>query len=768
MLLGIVLAPFVAALLVPLLRRVAGPRIGLLLTIIPAVLFTLLLTLLPQVNSGTTIGSAWEWVSSLGINLVLRLDSWSLLFALLVTGIGTLVLLYSHFYLGAKEDLTKYYLYILAFMGSMLGVVLAGNLIILYLFWEFTSFTSFLLIGFWSDRERSRYGAQKALLITVLGGFVMLAGFALIYLVTGSFDLAEILARRELILESPLLPYIMLLVLIGAFTKSAQVPFHIWLPNAMEAPTPISAFLHSATMVKAGLYLVGRLVPLFGGTAMWFGLVSGVGIATLVTGSLLAVKQDDLKALLAYSTISQLGLIMTLFGLGTPLAIAAAVFHLFNHAAFKGALFMVVGIIDHETGTRDINLLGGLAKQMPTTAAVTGIAAFAMAGLPPFSGFVSKELFYEATVHPEFSGWLAGLLPWLAVGASIFTFVYSMLLFFYVFFGSPRGQTPKSPHEAPALMLVGPVVLALLTIFTGLKPDFIGQSLINPAAAGILGSPVAEHYRLWHGVTTPLLMSLATIGAGAVLYLLIEPLRRLFKKVKSRVNPNRIYDWGLDLLTNGSAKLTDWYMTGFLRDYVVYIIGAFVVFVGGTYLLKVRAIDAWHFAPVNLFELLFALLFVVAVIVLILASSRVIGLIALGIVGFFIASFWVIFRAPDLALTQLIVETISLILFLLAFAHLPSYFKDLEARKKKFIDAVTATGFGVVTAGLALTAHGTRLYEPLSTYYIENSLKLGGGRNIVNVILVDFRGLDTLGEITVLSIAAMGVYALVKLRGRAR
>lgn len=768
MLLSIVLAPFVAALLVPWLRRVAGSWIGLFLTIIPASLFTVLLSILPRVNSGTTISAAWEWVSSLGINFALRLDSWSLLFALLVTGIGTLVFLYSHFYLGAKEDLTKYYLYILAFMGSMLGVVLAGNLIVLYLFWEFTSFTSFLLIGFWSNRERSRYGAQKALLITVFGGFVMLAGFALLYIVTGSFDLVEIMAKRELVLGSPLFPYILILVLIGAFTKSAQVPFHIWLPNAMEAPTPISAFLHSATMVKAGLYLVGRLFPLFSGTALWFGLVSGVGVATLITGSLLAVKQDDLKALLAYSTISQLWLIMTLFGLGTPLATSAAVFHLFNHAAFKGALFMAVGIIDHETGTRDINLLGGLGKRMPITAAVTGIAAFAMAGLPPFSGFVSKELFYEATLHPEFSGWLAGLLPWLSVGASIFTFVYSMLLFFYVFLGQPRGETPKLPHEAPILMLIGPVVLAGITIFAGLKPDFFGQSLVNPAVASIIGRPVSEHYQLWHGVTTPLVMSLATIGVGVVLYKLVEPLRRLFKGIKTKFNPNHIYDWGLDLLTNQSAKLTNWYMTGLLRDYVVYIIGAFVILVGGTYLLKVSGIQGWHFAPINLYELLFALLFAAAVIMILRASSRVIGLIALGIVGFFMASFWVILRAPDLALTQLIVETISLILFLLAFAHLPSYFKDTEPRNKKIVDAITSASFGILAAGLALTAHGTRLFESISAYYIENSLKLGGGRNIVNVILVDFRGLDTMGEITVLSIAAMGVYALVKLRRRTR
>lgn len=760
---AVVLAPFLLACLVPWLKRVVGPKIGLAVAPLPILLFLGLVSLIPEVSGGKVLTAAWNWVPSLNIGFNLRLDGWSLLFTLLVTGIGSLVLLYSHSYLNAKEDLTKFYLYILAFMGSMLGVVLADNLILLYVFWELTSFTSFLLIGFWSHRERSVYGAQKALLITVFGGFAMLSGFVLIYLVTGSFNLATVLASKDQIMASPFFPWITGLILIGAFTKSAQVPFHIWLPNAMEAPTPVSAFLHSATMVKAGLYLVGRILPLCGGTSLWFYTVTGVGALTLLTGALLAVKQDDLKAILAYSTISQLGLIMLLFGIGTPLAVAAAAFHIFNHAAFKGALFLVVGIIDHQTGTRDINLLGGLAKQMPLSAALAGIAAVSMAGVPPLAGFISKELFYEATLQTGFSGLFAGLLPVLAVGASIFTFVYSALLFIHVFFGRQRGTTPQTPQEASGLMLLGPAVLGLITVTVGLFPDFFGRLLINPAVA-VLGRGSEMHYSLWHGLTPALMMSLVTIGIGVVLYISVDKLRIWFKSIQTKINPNYFYDRGLELLISGSTRLTNWYMTGFLRDYVVYIIGAFIVIVGSTFLLKVDSIVGWSFGAVNLYEVILALLFVTAIITIVRTSSRIVGVLALGVVGFVVSTFWVIFRAPDLALTQLIVESISLILYLLVFQRLPRFIKDIEARGKKIVDVVVATGFGLTIAGLALAAHGTRLYKPISDYYIANSLDLAGGTNVVNVTLVDFRGLDTMGEITVLSIAAMSVYALIKLR----
>lgn len=766
MLFALVLAPFVLAALVPVVRKVAGPRIGLYTLPLPILLFVYLLSKTAEISQGKVIESAWEWVPSLGLSFALRLDGWSLLFTLLVTGIGSLVLLYSHFYLGPDEDLTKFYLYLLSFMGSMLGVVLSANLLLTYVFWELTSFTSFLLIGFWSFREQSRYGAQKALLITAFGGFVMLAGFALIYLVTGSLNIETVLANKGKILSSPYYPYILLLILVGAFTKSAQVPFHIWLPNAMEAPTPISAFLHSATMVKAGLYLVGRLLPILGGTELWFHTVTLVGAATMVTGALLAVKQDDLKALLAYSTISQLGLIMLLFGIGTPFSTAAAVFHLFNHAAFKGALFMVVGIIDHETGTRDINLLGGLAKKMPLSAVITGLTAFSMAGVPPLAGFLSKELFYEATLETGTMGLVSASLPWIAVGASVFTFIYSALLVLFVFFGKQRGETPKHPHEAPGLMLVGPGLLAAITVIVGLWPDLFGGSLINPAVTTITGKAYDVHYHLWHGITTPLLMSSITVALGALGYTLVGRIRAWFKSVRARVTPNYFYDQGLRLMIAGSRKLTSRYMTGLLRDYIVYILATLVTLVGYTYLIKAGGARTLQLARINPYELIMTGLLVAAALIVIRTHSRMVGVLALGVVGFLVSTLWVVFRAPDLALTQLIVETIGLILFLLVFQYLPSLSRSTEPPGKKAVNLAISAAVGILMAVLTITALGTRLYEPISAFYVENSLKLGGGRNIVNVILVDFRGLDTMGEITVLGVAAMSVFALVKLKGK--
>lgn len=501
-------APFLAALLVPFLYKlVRRIHTGWFVLFLPIILFTYFFTLIETTRNGSTVIESIPWIPSLHINVSLYVDGLSLLFALLITGIGALVILYSIFYLSnKKESLHNFYVYLLLFMGAMLGVVLSDNLIVLYTFWELTSLSSFLLIGYWHHRERSRYGAQKSLLITVFGGLAMLGGFVLLSYIGSTFSIRELIIESRQLFDQPLFIPAMLLILIGAFSKSAQFPFHIWLPDAMEAPTPVSAYLHSATMVKAGIYLVARLSPVFAFSGTWLWLVSIFGIITLLWGSFFAVKQTDLKGILAYSTISQLGLIMSLLGVGAAAlhyeqlddnlylaATVAAVFHLINHATFKGSLFMVAGIVDHETGTRDIRKLGGLMQVMPITFTVAVIGTFSMAGIPPFNGFLSKEMFLASMVHVfeldifNFTTWGA-LFPVIAWIASVFTFIYSMIILFKTFTGKLQSEKlPKQPHEAPIGMLISPIILASLVIVFGLFPNLLSATIIEPATAAKIG-----------------------------------------------------------------------------------------------------------------------------------------------------------------------------------------------------------------------------------------------------------------------------------------
>ena len=524
-----VVSPFIFAIVIPIFYKyIKKIHTGWFVLALPLILFIYFLSYLPVTSSGQVVQQSMAWVPSLGINFDLYLDGLSLLFALLITGIGTLVVLYSIYYLSkVKEKLNNFYVYLLLFMGAMLGVVLSENLILIYVFWEMTSIASALLISYWYEREKSTYGAQKSMFITVFGGLSMLGGFSLLYVMTGTFSIREIIANADVVTSSSLFLPAMILVLLGAFTKSAQFPFHIWLPDAMEAPTPVSAYLHSATMVKAGIYLVARLTAVFGGTSEWFWTVSIVGLITLIWGSVSAVRQKDLKSILAFSTVSQLGMIMSLLGVGSAAyyfnngdhalyttAILAAVFHLINHATFKGSLFMAAGIIDHETGTRDIRKLGGLLTLMPVTATISLIGLASMAGLPPFNGFLSKELFLTALVnvtdygifHLETWGILLPIIGWVA---SIFTFVYCAILFFKTFTGKfqPEKLSVKHVHEAPIGMLISPMILAVLVVLFGLFPNLIAYSLIEPAMAAILpgildqGQHFHVHISHWHGFT---------------------------------------------------------------------------------------------------------------------------------------------------------------------------------------------------------------------------------------------------------------------------
>jgi len=788
-----ILIPFLAATLIPFIyKRVPQINIGWFVLIVPIILFIGLARYIPTVSAGEQYIKTISWIPSAGIDFTTHLDGLSLIFGLLITGVGSLVILYSIYYLSARESLGHFYVYLLLFMGAMLGLIFSDNMMVLYVFWELTSISSFLLIAFWYHRKKSRYGAQKSLLITVAGGMAMLVGFIILYLMTGSFSIRENIALIGEFTDHPLFLPAMILVLLGAFTKSAQFPFHIWLPDAMEAPTPVSAYLHSATMVKAGIYLVARFTPVFGGEAVWFYAVSGVGIFTLLWGSLNAVKQTDLKALLAYSTISQLGLVMSLFGLGSAAlnpdyqadsvlytqATFAALFHLVNHSTFKGALFMVIGIVDHNVGTRDIRRLGGLMSLMPVTFSIALIGSFSMAGLPPFNGFLSKELFFEAMLTIRnlefFSIGAWGLLfPILAWIASIFTFVYSMIIVFQTFFGAHQpDRLDRKAHEAPIGMLIAPSILAVLVIIIFFFPNMIGKYLLNPAMNAIYptlskANDLTPKITFWHGFDSdPLLMTFGVIIVGTILYMLLRFWRPVYKIGPMRWNLDTLYNGLLAKLEESSSYLTNTYMTGNLRDYLVYIFSFFILGVGGIFVFTGSySFDLSNDAPITLNEYILVIVMIVAAVAILFVRSRVTAIILNGVLGYSIALFFVFFRAPDLALTQIVVETVTTALFLLCFYFLPEWKREKSSRPSKVFNAVVAVSAGILVTTIALSVQGNNMFESVSVYF-ENSYELAGGKNIVNTILGDFRAFDTMLEVVVLFIAGVGVYTLIKLKAR--
>ncbi|EUJ25924.1 Multiple resistance and pH homeostasis protein A [Listeria grayi] len=789
-----ILLPLLMAILIPIIYRFTkSVHTGWFALPIPIVLFIYFLTLIPQTINGP-ITKTMAWIPRLGIDFTVQLDGLSLLFVLLITGIGALVTFYSIFYLGKnKERLNNFYVFLLIFMTAMLGVVLSDNLIVLYLFWELTSISSFLLIGYWYHRERSRYGARKAMLITVFGGLMMLGGFIVLHLMSGTYSVHEIIGNAASLSDSPLFLPAMIFILLGAFTKSAQVPFHIWLPDAMEAPTPVSAYLHSATMVKAGLYLVARFTALFASSGVWFWTILIVGVLTILWGSVNATLKNDLKAILAYSTISQLGMIMSLLGIGAAAlhfkgnndniyiaALVAAMFHLFNHATFKGSLFMMVGIIDHETGTRDIRKLGGLLRIMPITATIAFIGTFSMAGLPPFNGFLSKEMFLEAMVditHLQLfnADALMIILPAIIWIASVFTFIYSMLIFFRTFTGQGEiKKLPKKPHEAGAGLLIPPLLLSAIVIVTGFFPNLLARPILEPAVRSImpalqnngLGENFTIHISFWHGITPALLMTFGIVIIGTLLYKwhsvwkvwLIEKTPRFFKW-------GGIYDNSLFWIESGSYRMTMWLMTGWLRTYLNYMLASFIVMV----LSAMTFTNAWNFdfsnlTKVTLIDFILVVVIIVTLVGIVFSKSRITSIILLGAMGYTISIFFVIARAPDLALTQLVIETISVVLYLLVFYFLPQFSNIEEKPKWLSIKTFLSIGVGVVVTLISLSAYNTDIFESISKYYELNAYKEAAGKNIVNVILVDFRGFDTLFETMVLSIAAIGIFIMIKLR----
>ncbi len=704
------------------------------------------------------------WMPAAGLNLAFRFDGLALLFALLILGIGLLVILYAHYYLSSKDSLGRLYAYLLLFMGSMLGVVLSENLIQLLIFWEMTSLASFLLISYWRNRQEARRGARMALTVTGAGGLALLGGIILIGQMVGSYDLSVVLASGDLIRAHPLYLPALLLVLLGAFTKSAQFPFHFWLPHAMAAPTPVSAYLHSATMVKAGVFLLARLFPALSGTIEWNVLVTGTGVATLLVGAVVALFKHDLKGLLAYSTISHLGLITTLFGIGTPLAAVAGVFHIINHAIFKAGLFMSAGIIDHECGTRDMRRINGMWKFMPHTATLAMVAAAAMAGVPLFNGFLSKEMFFAEAVgigEQVRHGWL---LPLAVTVAGAFAVAYSLRFIHDVFFNGEPIDLPRTPHEPPRWMKVPVEILVALCLLVGILPALTVEPILSVAAVAVLQGPLPEHnLALWHGFSVALWMSVGAILGGILLYIGRKPLYAFAERVEGRIDARRMFEAWLDAMVGSARWVTERLDTGSLQRQIMFFV---------LLLLGLGGIGFWSAAsplagprallPVDGVSLLaaFALL-AMAVAATIKHRHRLTALVLTGAVGLIVTLVFVKFSAPDLALTQLSVEVVTVVLLLLALYFLPARANVESSMPRRFRDLAIALAAGGGVAALTWAVL-TRPASGIADWFLENSVSGGGGKNVVNVILVDFRGYDTFGEITVLAIAALGVYALLQ------
>ncbi len=730
--------------------------------------FLLLLSQAPAIFDGAVITQTWSWLPQLGIDFSFRLDSLALLFALLISGIGTLIYIYAYYYLNPKNSLSKLYFLLMLFMAAMLGISLSNNLLILLVFWELTSISSFLLVGYWSNYEAAQRGSRMALTITGMGGLAMLGGFILLGQITGTYQIDQILTMTEQIQSHALFVPTLLLILLGAFTKSAQFPFHFWLPNAMAAPTPVSAYLHSATMVKAGLFLVARLLPIFAGAALFHNIVTFVGLFTLCMAAFFAIFKEDLKGLLAYSTISHLGLIMCLLGIGSPLAVAAAIFHIINHATFKAALFMIAGIIDHESGTRDLRKLSGLWQLLPFTATLTMITAASMAGVPLTNGFLSKEMFFTELVANLSGPVLVGSAI-VATLAGIFAVTYSIRLVHGVFFDGPLGkQVPnKNAHEPPFGMRAPATLLAFLCILVGLLPALLVEKIVNSTTQATTQNFAFEgtHLALWHGFNLPLLMSVIALAGGAVFYFSLAKggaLREIDLDPKlGRLQGRILFDLFLKNLLLNSRRFRRATETGKLQSYLLWIVIFTIGLVGFPLLsngIGSGTRELTH-APA-LAIVLWMLLFSACWMLLWFHHERIKAVLISGAVGLVVTMVFIGFSAPDLALTQITVDVVTTVLLLMSLSLLPQLTPYESSPTRRWRDAIIALGGGLGIATIAWLIM-TRDHNSISWFFLQQSIPLGGGTNVVNVILVDFRGFDTFGEITVLGIAAIGVLSLM-------
>ena len=764
--------------------RFTVTRLAWLLALAPLAAFGLLLGAVAQLGRGPALAWRFDWIPSLGLSLSLYFDHLSALFALLVTGVGTLVVVYTGYYFKSEArpwGEWRFLTYLLLFMTAMLGLVMAGDVITLFIFWEGTSVTSFLLIAYKSKDETARRGAFKSLFITGGGGIALLLGLLLLSHGAGSSDLSAILTSGDLLRESPLYAAMLGLIALGAFTKSAQTPFHIWLPDAMSAPTPASAYLHSATMVKAGIYLLARLNPALGFTDLWFWLLSLFGLATMLASAYLGLKQKDLKALLAYSTISQLGVLVVLIGQDTEIAFKALVIGVLAHALYKSALFLVVGSVDHEAGSRDLRRLGGLARAMPFTFVVGFVAALSMAGLPPLFGFLAKETLLATATHPNVPSSANVLFPAAAVVAGAFVLAQAGMLVWDTFLGKPRD--PKiHAHEAPWAMVLAPAIPALLSLAVGVlpEPESLARFLAD-AAAEVYGDKVKVSLAIWTGITVPLLLSMVAMSLGTGLLLARHRIRALQMRVGEQWSFNTLYAWFLDLI-DGAAGIATRLQSGSLRIYLsVILVGAFVLVVGFGGLsdwqsLAALSLPALSFAGEVAVLRIFALLVIVAAaIATVILRRDFSAIVALGASGLTVAVLMVLEPAPDVALVQVVVDILTMVVLVLALTRLPreqrqradrlSGQQGVSPKDRAGLarDALIATASGTVVAFVTLVALTSRPRRSVVTPYYEDAAKaLTGAKDIVGAIIVDFRALDTLIEIFVFCLAGLGVYTLLR------
>lgn len=764
--LGAVLLGFLFSLFLVFAGSYFRGKLAVLSSLIPISLFIYFLTFLPQVSAGDVIYENHEWIPSFGVNLSFTLDGLALLFALMITGVGSLVFLYTAAYLKDHKYLDRFYGYLSLFMAAMLGLVLSDNLMSLFIFWELTSISSFYLIGFNNDKADSRKSALTALGITGIGGLLLLGGAVLLGDVAGTYRISEMLMLRDVITDSPHYLLILLLIFGAAFTKSAQFPFHFWLPGAMKAPTPVSTYLHSATMVKAGVYLLFRMTPVLNGGEIWHTILISVGAVTMVYSAFHIIFRTDLKGILAYSTISALGILVFLIGIGTQAALIAAAVFIVVHALYKASLFLITGIIDHETGTRDVTQLAGLRKVMMPVAIAGFVAALISGGVPPTLGFVGKDLIYEATLHFKDN----------AIFLTIIAISTNVLLFYAGFVAGVKPFMGKLPekfeklHLPSPLMWLPPLVMTLAGLVFGLFPGLIESAFAKPIAMTQAIEFEDFHLKLWHGFNTILGLSAITLLLGTVLYFTLKPKHALENAIAKLdvIAPKDL----LLKLSEGFAVFsrlwTNFFQTGYLRHYLSIIVAFLILLLG--YLIFTDfslKIDFSTLTELTIYEISILLMLLSGVLYTVFTKSRLAAVAALGVVGLSFSLLFLFYSAPDLAMTQFSVDTLTVILFVLVLYKLPKYLK-LSDTGLRIKHGVLSISFGILITLLILRVLNEPKNTEITEYYAENAYKLAHGKNIVNVILVDFRGIDTMIEISVLIVAALGVFGLLKLRLKSR
>lgn len=756
-----ILSIFSSSLITPFFYKRHRNIVAVMLSVLLLGIITYFFTYLAPVVQGESFTSTTLWVDSLGINLSFYLDGLSLFFTFLVTVTGLLVLLYSFKYMEHYREQGRFFCFLLFFMASMLGLVLSANLISLFVFWELTSFSSFLLIGFENRKETSRKAARQALLVTAGGGLALMAGFILLELITDSnFNLIEVINASQTVANSNLHVAAIILIAVGAFTKSAQFPFHFWLPNAMAAPTPVSAYLHSATMVKAGVYLVFRLNPVFNDIALWGHLLGITGAVTMTWGAFKALQEDDLKRILAYTTISALGVFFMMTGIGGEAAINAVMLYVLAHALYKGALFLTAGNIDYQTGTRNISELSSLFRKMPYTSVAVLFSCASMAGVIPFLGFVGKESLYDALYHAE-NPYALFYLALLFLASVFFTAVSIDIAYNACLKGGKLDNTRVS--EPGFLMIFSPLVLAAVSLLAGLAPKTIVEPLMQWSASSAYSAAPSMKLKLWHGFNLVFLLSMLTLLVGAGVYFLRNAIRRFRKPYW--LSADYIYEQTFYGLETASKYITAVVQGGLIKNYIATIVSTFSVVMiftladGG--LLQAPSIEQL-FKGIQIYEIIIIALIIMAVAFLFKTRSRLIVTATFGIIGYSIALAYVLFSAPDVAITQFLAETLTLILLILILHRLPSYTLKQRIPHQKYLPISIL--FGAVMAFVSFTVLNTNKDTGLKTSILEKSLTEGKGENAVNVILVDFRALDTLGEITVLAIAMVGIIALLRLK----